>query len=106
MSMHALFLLIIGAVFMAMTSLSLSVLVVVMLVISIFLQIRLGGIMRNSFVKVQEEAGKISAFVQEHLNAARMLTAYAQENAIGAEFRGGQPAFCWRRICTLSCVLA
>lgn len=87
MTMHALFLLIIGAVFMAWTSLTLSALVVVMLLISIVLQLRLGGIMRNSFVRVQEEAGKISAFVQEHLNAARMLTAYAQEKAIGAEFR-------------------
>ncbi len=87
MSMHALFLLIIGAVFMAMTSPALSALVVVMLSISIALQVRLGGIMRASFVKVQEEAGKISAFVQEHFNAARMLTAYAQEKAVGEEFR-------------------
>lgn len=88
MSMHALFLLIIGAIFMALTSPALSALVVVMLAISIFMQIRLGKLMSDSFVRVQEEAGQISSFVQEHLNAARMLTAYAQEKAIGEEFRG------------------
>ncbi|MCB0186059.1 MAG: ABC transporter ATP-binding protein, partial [Caldilineaceae bacterium] len=87
MSMHALFLLIIGAGLMAITSPSMSGLVVVMLVISITLQLRLGNVMQNSFIHVQEEAGKISEFVQEHLNAARMLTAYAQEKAVGDAFR-------------------
>lgn len=93
MSMHALFLLLIGALFMALTSPVLASLVVIMLSISIAVQIRLGGIMRNSFIQVQEEAGKISAFVQEHLNAARMLTAYAQEKAIGDEFRTANRSF-------------
>lgn len=93
MTMHALFLLIIGAGLMALTSPMMSALVVGMLAISIFLQLRLGGIMRNSFVRVQEEAGKISEFVQEHLNAARMLTAYAQEKAVGDAFRATSRSF-------------
>jgi ABC-type multidrug transport system fused ATPase/permease subunit len=58
MSMHALFLLLIGAFFMAATSPAMSALVVVMLTISIFIQLRLGGVMEQSFVKVQEEAGR------------------------------------------------
>ncbi|MCB0062030.1 MAG: ABC transporter ATP-binding protein, partial [Caldilineaceae bacterium] len=57
------------------------------LAVSISLQVRLGRVMSDSFMRVQEEAGHISSFVQEHLNAARMLTAYAQEKAIGEEFR-------------------
>jgi ATP-binding cassette subfamily B protein len=93
MSMHALFLLLIGAFFMAATSPAMSALVVVMLTISIFIQLRLGGVMEQSFVKVQEEAGRISAFVQEHLNAARMLTAYAQEQAVGDSFRATNRSF-------------
>lgn len=93
MSMHALFLLIIGASLMALTNIAMALLVVVVLVVSITLQVRLGGIMERSFVRVQEEAGRISAFVQEHLNAARMLTAYAQEVAVGAKFRAANRAF-------------
>ncbi|MEZ4673723.1 MAG: ABC transporter ATP-binding protein [Caldilineaceae bacterium] len=93
MSMHALFLLLIGAIFMAMTSLAMATLVVVMLVVSIFLQMRLGGVMQHSFIKVQQEAAKISTFVQEHLNAVRMLTAYAQEQAVGDRFRAANRSF-------------
>ncbi|HRW05834.1 MAG TPA: ABC transporter ATP-binding protein [Caldilineaceae bacterium] len=93
MTMHALFLLIIGAALMAITSPAMSGLVVVMLAVSIFLQMRLGGMMQRSFVHVQEEAGKISEFVQEHLNAARMLTAYAQEQAVGDAFRTTNRSF-------------
>ncbi len=87
MSVHSLFLLLIGAGLMSLTSPLLSGLVVIMLVFSIALQIRLGRILEASFVRVQEEVGKLSAFVQEHLNAARMLTAYVQEDAVVDSFR-------------------
>lgn len=87
MSIHAIFLLLIGASLMALTNPALALLVVVMLLISIILQIRLGGILEHSFTNVQAEAGKLSAFSQEHLNAARMLTAYAQEKAVGDAFQ-------------------
>ncbi|MCB0086303.1 MAG: ABC transporter ATP-binding protein, partial [Caldilineaceae bacterium] len=86
MSMHALFLLFIGAGLMARTSPALAGLVVVMLVISITLQLRLGRVLEDAFTRVQQEMAKISAFVQEHLNASRMLLAYAQEDAAVASF--------------------
>lgn len=87
MSIHALFLLFIGSALMARTSLALAVLVVVMLVVSIGIQLRLGRVLEGAFTRVQQEMAKISAFVQEHLNASRMLLAYAQEDATVASFR-------------------
>lgn len=87
MAMHSLFLLLIGASLMAVTSPALAALVVGMLAISIFAQMRLGGILERAFARVQAETAKISAFSQEHLNAVRMLTAYAQEKAVGDHFR-------------------
>ncbi|MEZ4713831.1 MAG: ABC transporter ATP-binding protein [Caldilineaceae bacterium] len=87
MSIHALFLLFIGSGLMARTSPALAGLVVVMLVISIALQLRLGRVLEGAFTRVQQEMAKISAFVQEHLNASRMLLAYAQEDATVSAFR-------------------
>lgn len=86
MSMHALFLLIIGSALMARTSFALAALVMIMLIVSITIQVRLGRVLEGAFVRVQQEMAKISAFVQEHLNASRMLIAYAQEEAAGAAF--------------------
>ncbi|HMN30396.1 MAG TPA: ABC transporter transmembrane domain-containing protein, partial [Caldilineaceae bacterium] len=43
-------------------------------------------VLERQFTQVQQEMARLSAFVQEHLNAARMLTAYAQEVAVGAAF--------------------
>ena len=87
MSMHAIFLLLIGCALMAVTSPALASLVVVALSLSVFVQVRLGSVLERSFVTVQQEMAKLSGFVQEHLNAARMLSAYAQEAAVGAAFR-------------------
>ncbi len=87
MSIHAIFLLLIGCALMALTSPMLAGLVVVMLTLSVFAQVRMGSILEHSFTEVQQGMARLSAFVQEHLNAARMLTAYAQEEAVGAAFR-------------------
>ncbi len=93
MAMHALFLLLIGASLMAVTSPAMAGLVVVMLSTSIFVQLRMGGIIERSFARVQAETGKLSAFTQEHLNAVRMLIAYAQEKAVGDKFREANKAY-------------
>ncbi len=86
MSIHAFFLLIIGCLLMARSSPLLAGLIIVMLSISIAIQIRFGGSMRRAFERVQAEMASISEFAQEHLNAARMLRAYAQEKPVGTAF--------------------
>jgi ATP-binding cassette subfamily B multidrug efflux pump len=93
MAAHSLFLLLIGASLMALTSPQLALLVVFMLAVSIALQVRLGAIMERSFVLVQQEIAKLSAFAQEHLNAARMLTAYVQEAAVVDAFRQANQSY-------------
>lgn len=93
MSMHALFLLLIGCALMALTSVPLAVMVVVMLTLSILLQIRLGRIMEQKFTIVQQDIAKLSGFIQEHLNAARMLTAYVQEDAVVDAFEAGNQRY-------------
>jgi ATP-binding cassette subfamily B protein len=93
MAMHSLFLLLIGASLMAITSPALAALVVGMLAISILAQMRLGNILEQAFARVQAETGRLSAFSQEHLNAVRMLTAYAQEKAVGDHFREANKVF-------------
>ncbi len=93
MAMHSLFLLLIGASLMAITSPALAALVVGMLAISILAQMRLGNILEQAFARVQAETGRLSAFSQEHLNAVRMLTAYAQEKAVGDHFRAANKLF-------------
>jgi ATP-binding cassette subfamily B protein len=98
MSMHALFLLLIGCGLMALTSPLLAGLVVVMLIISIALQVRLGRILERAFVLVQQEIGKLSSFAQEHLNAARMLTAYVQEEAVVNAFRAANQSYVQRNL--------
>jgi ATP-binding cassette subfamily B protein len=65
----------------------LALMVMVMLAVSIVAQERLGRMMEHSFAGVQQEMGRLSAFAQEHLNAARMLTAYAQGAAVKDAFR-------------------
>jgi len=93
MSMHALFLLLIGCALIALTSPSLAALVMVMLITSVFIQIRLGQRMEKSFVHVQEQMAGISAFVEEHLGAARMLRAYAQEAKVGQAFAAANEGY-------------
>jgi ATP-binding cassette subfamily B protein len=93
MSMHAIFLLLIGCGLMALTSPLLAGMVVVMLVLSIALQLRLGRILERAFAQVQQEIAKLSAFVQEHLNAARMLTAYVQEAAVVGAFHTANQSY-------------
>jgi len=93
MSVFALFLLLIGCVFMARTSPALAIMVVLMLTASIVVQVRLGRLMEASFVRVQAEMARLSAFVEEHLAAARMLTAYAQEPATGAAFKAANQEY-------------
>lgn len=98
MAMHAFFLLLIGCGLMALTSPMLSGMVVVMLAISIGVQVRLGRILERSFVQVQQEIAKLSAFVQEHLQAARMLTAYVQEAAVTDSFHAANQAYVDRNL--------
>lgn len=93
MFMHAFFLLLIGATLMGRTSPQLAVMVVVMLVVSIAVQMRLGRVLEHSFIVVQQEIAKLSAFAQEHLNAARMLIAYVQEDAVGRAFRSANESY-------------
>ncbi len=93
MSMHAIFLLLIGCALMAVTSPALAGMVIVVLSLSVFAQVRLGSVLERSFVAVQQEMAKLSGFVQEHLNAARMLSAYAQEAAVGAAFRAANESY-------------
>jgi ATP-binding cassette, subfamily B, multidrug efflux pump len=79
MSAHALFLIGIGCVLMALSSPLLSAIVVVMLTLSVALQVGLSQRVEHAFVRVQRELARMSAFAQEHLSAARMLAAYSQE---------------------------
>lgn len=98
MSMYSLFLLIIGCVLMSFTSPALAITVVVMLVGSIAVQIRLGRILESSFSDVQAQMARISAFVEDHLGAAHMLTAYAQEKAVGQAFRRANDSYVERNL--------
>jgi ATP-binding cassette subfamily B protein len=98
MSVFAIFLLLIGCGLMALTSPLLAAMVVVMLVVSIALQVRLGRILERSFAQVQQEIARLSAFVQEHLNAARMLTAYVQEEAVVGAFRTANQSYVQRNL--------
>ncbi len=87
MAMHAFILLALGCALMALTSPMLATLIVVMLVISIIVQVKVRRFVHNAFVEVQEVMGDISEFTREHLNTAKMLTAYAQEDAAVQAFR-------------------
>lgn len=93
MSIHSLFLLLIGSSLMALSSPMLAGIVVFLLLISIGVQIWLGSHLENSFVQVEREMARISTFVQEHLSAARMLTAYSQEAAVGVAFEEANQEF-------------
>lgn len=93
MFMHAFFLLLIGAGLMGRTSPQLALMVVGMLTLSIAVQVRLGSVLEHSFILVQQEIAKLSAFAQEHLNAARMLVAYVQGDAVGRTFREANDSY-------------
>ncbi len=93
MFMHSFFLLIIGATLMGRTSPQLALMVVGMLTLSILVQVRLGRLLEHSFVLVQQEIAKLAAFAQEHLNAARMLTAYVQGEAVAHAFRAANEKY-------------
>jgi ATP-binding cassette subfamily B multidrug efflux pump len=86
MSMHALLLLLIGSGLMAITSPLLALVVVVMLAVSVAAQMRLSRVLERAFDKVQQELAHLAAFAQEHLSAARMIAAYAQEQPAVAAF--------------------
>lgn len=87
MSMHAFFLLLVGCALIALTSPLLAAIVMIMLITSVLVQVRLGRRMEQSFANVQAQMAKIAAFVEEHLGAARMLRAYAQETAVVSHFQ-------------------
>lgn len=57
-----------------------------MLALSLTAQVRLGRVLESAFDRVQREMAHLSAFTQEHLAAARMFTAYGQEDAAAAAF--------------------
>lgn len=98
MSAHALLLLLIGSGLMALTSPLLAIVVVTMLAISVGAQVGLGQIVERAFDKVQQEMAHISAFSQEHLSAARMITAYGQEHAAVGAFRATNERYARRSI--------
>jgi ATP-binding cassette subfamily B protein len=86
MSMHAILLLAIGCGLMALTSLPLALIVVAMLALSIAVQFGAGPGVERSFDRVQQQMARISAFAQEHISAARMVSAYGQERSAVAAF--------------------
>jgi ATP-binding cassette subfamily B protein len=98
MSMHAILLLAIGSVLMALTSPLLAAIVVVMLVLSVAAQMRLGRVLEAAFERVQQEMAHLSAFAQEHLNAARVLVAYAQERQVAVAFKHANEAYVQRNL--------
>jgi ATP-binding cassette subfamily B protein len=87
MSMHALLLILIGCTLMALTSPLLAGIVVVAMTLSVSVQVGLGRVLERAFDKVQHEMGRLSAYAQEHLGAARTLMAYAQEQPAVDAFR-------------------
>jgi ATP-binding cassette, subfamily B, multidrug efflux pump len=98
MSMHALLLLLIGSGLMALTSPLLAVVVIVMLAISVLAQVRLSRVLERAFDKVQQEMAQLSAFSQEHLSAARMIAAYAQEQPAVAAFSRANDRYARRNL--------
>jgi ATP-binding cassette subfamily B multidrug efflux pump len=87
MAIHASFLLLIGCILMGITSAPLAIVTVVMLVSSLVVQVRLGGVVEHAFNLVQQKLARISAFAQEHITAQRTLAAYAQEQPSGQAFQ-------------------
>ncbi len=79
MALHALFVLAIGSALMVRASPPLAALVAGMLVASVLGQVWLGRILERAFDGVQREMARMSTFAQEHLQGARTLAAYAQE---------------------------
>jgi ATP-binding cassette, subfamily B, multidrug efflux pump len=98
MSIHALLLLAVGCGLMALTSPLLAVVVVLPLLLSVIAQVGLGGQVERAFDRVQQEMAHISAFAQEHLNAARMITAYGQEHAAISGFQATNDIYAQRSI--------
>jgi ATP-binding cassette, subfamily B, multidrug efflux pump len=98
MGMHALLLLTIGAVLMALSSPPLAALVVVMLVLSLLAQFWLGRVLEHAYDRVQREMARLSAFGQDHFGAARMLSAFSQEAAATDAFRQVNEAYTRRSL--------
>jgi ATP-binding cassette subfamily B multidrug efflux pump len=93
MSIHAILLLAIGCALMAVTNLALALIVLLLLTFSVALQFGLGAGVERSFDRVQQEMARISAFTQEHLSAARMVSAYGQERHAVAAFAAVNDAY-------------
>ena len=93
MSVHALFLLLIGCALMALSSPLLAGIVMLTLTFVIAFQLKLGSVLEHSFARVQEEMAKLSAFVQEHLNAAPVITAYRQEQGASLAFQDADQTY-------------
>jgi ATP-binding cassette subfamily B protein len=87
MAIHAVFLLFIGCLLMALTSPPLAGVTMAMLVISLVAQARLGRLVEHAFDLVQQRLASISAFAQEHISAQRTLAAYTQEAPSAEAFR-------------------
>ncbi|HWQ13828.1 MAG TPA: ABC transporter ATP-binding protein [Roseiflexaceae bacterium] len=98
MSIHALLLLLIGTVLMALTSPPLAALVVALLALSLAAQVFLGRVLERAFDRVQAEMAHLSSFAQEHLSAARMLAAYAQEAPTVASFQRANEVYARRSL--------
>lgn len=98
MSMHSLLLLVIGTGLMALTSPPMAAMVVVLLALSMAAQVYLGRVLEHAFSRVQAEMAHLSAFAQEHLSAARMLSAYAQEASTVAAFKRANDVYARRSL--------
>jgi ATP-binding cassette subfamily B multidrug efflux pump len=98
MSIHALLLLLIGCGLMAVTNPLLALVVVSMLALSVGLQVGLGAQVERAFDRVQQEMAHIASFAQEHLNAARMISAYGQEHATVSGFQATNERYAERSI--------
>jgi ATP-binding cassette subfamily B protein len=98
MFLNAFFLFVIGTSLMATANVPLALTITALLVGSVALQLRLGGVLEHSFDRVQAQMARISGYAQEHLNAVRMLKAYAQEGAVVARFAGANDEFTRRNL--------
>jgi ATP-binding cassette, subfamily B, multidrug efflux pump len=86
MMLHALVLMVIGCILMAIASPLLAAIVFGFVALTILSQVRLGRLLEASFKVVQQEMAGLSAFAQEHLTTVRMVKAYSQEQQVTAAF--------------------
>ncbi|MEQ8674291.1 MAG: ABC transporter ATP-binding protein [Aggregatilineales bacterium] len=72
---------------LGMTSLPLTILVFMVLAISTFFQLRAGIVLRPVFEKVQDQAGVMSAFVQDVVSGVQTVKTSGKEDGAATKFR-------------------